>query len=62
MVTITYPMPIATPTDITIRIITEYNGQITLPHNLSITLDKYLTGTRRYAIILKEGSFSKEGN
>jgi len=56
MVIITYPMPIASPTVTTIRTITVYKGQITMPHNLSRTPDKYLTGSRKSEITLNEST------
>ena len=59
MVIITYPMPIASPTVTTIRTITVYKGQITLPRNLNRIPDKYLTGSRKSEITLNESTLSE---
>ena len=52
-------MPIASPTVTTIRTITLCKGQITMPHNLSRRLDKYLTGSRKSEITLNESTWSE---
>ena len=52
-------MPIASPTVTTIRTITVYKGQITIPHRLNRRPDKYLTGSRKSEITLNESTLSE---